>query len=394
MSNFDAIRPYHDHEVPTVVARLVANVELRDGIATFLFPQLYARAPGIARAVTGLLLRWRARELRSVHDVQMMMRRYIDVMIRSSVVELSSSGIEHVPNEPCLFVSNHRDIVLDTVFLNRVLHAHGLATCRMAVGDNLLTSDIAADIMRLNKSFVVERGATGARAIYRALSQTSSYIRYSLDEGESVWIAQREGRAKDGLDRTEPALLKMFGLAYKKQIDSLGEWLEQVNLIPVGITYELDPCDLAKAEEVFITATQGHYDKPSGADLEQMIASVTGNKGRVHIGFGPRILGRYDSAEALAGCLDASITGAFRVYPTHVHAARQLGVDDASAEVAEHTPTLDTFKQRVAQCDAQQRIHLLQQYANVVENKRHHGSAAVQADDVDNVVALKGANSP
>lgn len=373
MSDFDSIRPYDDHEVPGVVARLIANPELRDGIATFLFPRLNARSPRLAQSVTGWLLRWRARELRTVYDVQMMMRRYIDVMIRASVVELSSSGIEHVPNEPCLFVSNHRDIVLDTVFLNRVLHAHDLATCRMAVGDNLLSSQIAADVMRLNKSFVVERGATGARAIYRALSRTSSYIRYSLTEGESVWIAQREGRAKDGLDRTEPALLKMLGLAYKKQINSLEEWLEQVTVIPVGISYELDPCDLAKAEELHVTATQGHYDKPQGADLEQIIASVTGQKGRVHIGFGERLQGPFANADELAHAMDDRIVGAFRVFPTHAHAAKQLaGGGDYAADVAVDEPTLDLFLRRVADCGDALRAHLLQQYANVIENKLAH----------------------
>ncbi len=383
MSDFDAIRPYNDHEVPGVVARLVANPELRDGIATFLFPRLYARSPQFARSVTGWLLRWRARELRTVHDVQMMMRRYIDVMIRASVVELTSSGIENVPNAACLFVSNHRDIVLDTVFLNRVLHANELATCRMAVGDNLLSSELAADIMRLNKSFVVERRASGARAVYKALSRTSNYIRYSLDEGESVWIAQREGRAKDGLDRTEPALLKMFGLAYKKQVDTLGEWLERVNLIPVGISYELDPCDLAKAEELHVVATEGRYDKPSGADLEQIIASVTGQKGRVHIGFGARIRGDFDTPEALAATMDDAIVGAFRVFPTHAHAARQLaGGGNYTADVETHEPTLDLFKQRMAQCSDARRPHLLQQYANVIENKRAHmGDNGVALDE-------------
>lgn len=378
MQDFDSIRPYNDSEVASVVHRLVNDAALVDGISTFLFPKLYALSGGLTRWVTRLLLRRRSSQLQSVSDVQDMMRRYIDVMVRSSVSELSSSGLAHLPvGMPRLFVSNHRDIVLDTVFLNRVLYGAGEQTCRMAVGDNLLHTQSAADIMRLNKSFVVERNASGTKAIYRALMRTSSYIKQSLADGASVWIAQRAGRAKDGYDRTDPALLKMLALAYRKEVSSLGEWLEQVCLIPVSIAYELDPCDILKARELLLTEQQGSYEKPSGADLNDMVTSVRGAKGHVHIGFGERIRGDFDSADDLAQRLDQDIVGGLRTYPTHEYAAAVLATQDndlpgkalVSPASAADSPELALFQQRLSSCTPVLRKLVLQQYANLLLNK-------------------------
>ncbi len=376
VQDFDSIRPYSDSEVPAVVDRLVRDPALVDGIATFLFPKLYALSGGVATWVTRQLLRWRARQLNSVSDVQDMMRRYIDVMVRSSVTELSSSGLEHLPaSMPRLFVSNHRDIVLDTVFLNRVLYGAGEETCRMAVGDNLLHNPLAADIMRLNKSFVVERNASGTKAIYRALMRTSGYIKQSLAEGASVWIAQRAGRAKDGYDRTDPALLKMLALAYRKEVGSLGEWLEQICLIPVSIAYELDPCDLLKAQELLETEQQGSYEKPFGADLSHMIASVRGAKGHVHIGFGERVRGDFESAEDLAHRLDNDIVGGLKTYATHRYSLAALAegalAEDSNSpgESLEGAAELALFKERLQGCAPELQKIVLQQYANLLLNK-------------------------
>lgn len=380
VQDFDSIRPYNDSEVPTVVHRLVHDAQLVDGIAAFLFPRLYAVSAGFTRWLTRQLLRWRSRQLGSVSDVQDMMRRYIDVMVRSSVSELTASGLEHLPDGvPRLFISNHRDIVLDTVFLNRVLYGANEPTCRMAVGDNLLHSQSAADIMRLNKSFVVERNASGTKAVYRALMRTSAYIKESLAEGASVWIAQRAGRAKDGYDRTDPALLKMLALAYRKEVDSLESWLDKVCLIPVSIAYELDPCDIMKAQELLLTEQQGSYEKPLGADLSHMVTSVRGSKGHVHIGFGARIQGSFATAEDLAQRLDNDIVGGLKAYATHRFAASALAADDASdaqpgdlldTQTVDSTPELALFQQRLAGCTPQLQRLVLRQYANLLLNKR------------------------
>jgi hypothetical protein len=154
----------------------------------------------------------------------------------------------------------------------------------MAVGDNLLSSSLAADLMRLNKSFVVERSVAGARAQYQALSRTSRYMQQSLQQGISVWIAQRQGRAKDGFDRTDPALLKMLLLAYRDKTTAdlpMERMLQMAPAVPVSVSYELDPCGPSKAHELAVIDQQGVYEKSPQEDLNSMVKGLMGHKGRL-----------------------------------------------------------------------------------------------------------------
>jgi len=329
--NFESIRPYRDEEVPSVVSRLIKSVELRNGIASFLFPRLYNFSSVATLHLTGLYLRYKARQLKTVHDVQMLVRRFVDHMVQASVDELSWSGIDVLsPNQAYLFVSNHRDIALDSALLNRVLHEEGFPTCEIAVGDNLFGTPHADDLMRLNRGFLVERAAGGPKAVYASLLRTSSYIRTRIEGGTSVWIAQREGRAKDGFDRTEPALLKMLALAWRKSrtgsrtgaaeqvaISQLDELLNVVRIVPVAISYELDPCDLFKADELFGIATQGTFTKAEGADLSSIVAGMRGYKGRVHLHFDKPLTGSFETAEAMARSMDEAIVSNLKIYPSN-----------------------------------------------------------------------------
>ena len=229
MQNFDAIRPYRDDEVPGVIERLANDPALLRAAAAFFAPRLARWLPGLARFAARRVIQRRTAGLDSVHDVQLWLADHMARVVRDTTVELTIDGLDALePGVPYLFLSNHRDIVMDSALLNFRLHQAGHRTARVAVGDNLLTERYAADLMRLNKSFVIERSVTGTRAVYQAISRTSAYIRHSLEEGESVWIAQREGRAKDGYDRTEPALLKMLSLAYRKEVDGFGGLLERL----------------------------------------------------------------------------------------------------------------------------------------------------------------------
>jgi len=386
--NFESIRPYRDEEVPTVVRRLTANPALRDGLASFLFPRLYKSSAVATRLFTRALLAWQARSLNSVHDVQMLVGQFIDKMVAASVDELSFGGLTALnPDKPYLFVSNHRDIALDSAFLNRVLHGEGFPTCQIAVGDNLFGSSHghADDLMRLNRGFLVERSAVGAKASYAAMLRTSSYVRHSIAQGTSVWIAQRAGRAKDGFDRTEPALLKMLGLAFRKEFTRLDELLEVVQIVPVAISYELDPCDLLKAQELLLRSRETNFKKPAGSDLSSIVAGMRGYKGRVHLNFAPPLAGRYESAEDMAHAIDVAIVGGLKLYPTNVVARDRL-LEQASAgleqvtwpeqEVAselDHGRSTEYFQHRLDNADEALRPFLLLQYANLVRNQSELG---------------------
>ena len=280
MQDFDAIRPYRDDEVPTVVGRWRSDPRIIDSAARLVTPGLARMAPWIAHALTRVVIGWKSRGFQSIEDFQLFLSHYFAQLLKDTVSGFTVSGVDELdPEGAYLYISNHRDIVMDTGLVNYSVHKAGFDTPEAAVGDILFTDPLATDLMRLNKSFVIERSVEGKRAIYRALTRTSSYIRHTLESDHSVWIAQREGRAKDGFDRTEPALLKMLALAWRKDADTFGALLEKVALIPVSISYELDPCDRRKAHELAVIAREGRYKKAENEDLSSIIEEVSSHDG-------------------------------------------------------------------------------------------------------------------
>jgi 1-acyl-sn-glycerol-3-phosphate acyltransferase len=372
MQNFESIRPYRDDEVPVVIDRLVHDPDLLRAAAAFRAPRLSRWLPWLSRRIARRAIARRTAGLATVQDVQLFLSEYMARVIRDTIHAVGVDGLEHLtPGQPYLFLSNHRDIVMDSALLNYLIHHRGgHRTARMAVGDNLLSSPYAADLMRLNKSFVIERGLSGAKAMYQAVIRTSSYIRHSLEEGESVWIAQREGRAKDGFDRTDPALLKMLTLAYRKELDGIGALLERISLVPVSVTYELDPCDRRKAHELYRAEHCGGYTKQPGEDLASMVDGIIGYKGRVHLSLGAPVRGDFADPEALAHHLDRIIVGGMRVFPTHVAAARRLGVDCADSVYPPLARVSRAFEARLAECPPHELPYLLGNYGNLLRNRQ------------------------
>ena len=371
MEEFEAIRPYSDDEVPVVLARLAQDADLRRAVAPFLFPGTSRALPLLGRLLTARLVRRQASRLRTVAEVQTHLADYMENLIEKTILEFRASGLEHLAlGQPYLFISTHRDIIMDTGLVNFAMHRAGHATSRIAIGDNLLGKAWAADLMRLNKSFVIERSVTGAKAIYQSLQRTSAFIRTSLEASESVWIAQREGRAKDGLDRTDPALIKMLALAWRDEMTDLGDLCARIKVVPVAITYELDPCAPRKARELFIREAEGKYDKPEGEDLISIVEGMLGFKGRVHLHFGAPLAGPFDAPEALAEAIDREIVAGLKVFPTHVAAARLLSLPELPAEDAEDAKVEAAFATHVSACPEAQRPYLFQQYANLIRNKQ------------------------
>lgn len=378
MQNFESIRPYRDDEVAGVIHRLSHDPALLRAAAAFFAPRLSRWLPVLARTLASRTIRRRTAGLDSVGAVQMWLAEYMARVIDDTIHELTVEGLDRLPSDRAyLFLSNHRDIVMDSALLNYLLHQAGLRTARMAVGDNLLSERYAADLMRLNKSFVIERNVTGTKAMYQAVTRTSSYIRHSVEEGESVWIAQREGRAKDGFDRTDPALLKMLSLAYRKELDSFGALLDRVSLVPVSVSYELDPCDRRKAHELYVAEHDGRYVKGPGEDLASMVDGITGYKARVHFHVASPLTGDFADPEAMADALDHVIVGGMRVFPTHVTAARRMGVDCPDSRVDELPRALRALDARLEACPEAERPYLLRGYGNLVNNRVTLGLNAV-----------------
>ena len=190
---------------------------------------------------------------------------YMDKMILDTTTKLTHSGLENLAEDRgYLFISNHRDITMDPAFVNYILYHAGYETLQIAIGDNLLKNPFVTDLMRLNKSFIVKRSLKG-RELLKSLNLLSQYIHHCINNEHNVWIAQREGRAKDGIDKTDPTLLKMLAMGNREL--SLGNSLKELRIVPVAISYEYDACDELKAEELYTLEQTGSFMKTDRSDI-------------------------------------------------------------------------------------------------------------------------------
>ncbi len=321
---FDDIRPYRDDEVPQVMARLMDDPELADTLLGIRHPVLSRYLRGWLRPLIRRRLHRAFDSIRTVRDLQMLIGEHMETMLEKSGTAVSYSGLEGLDDDRTyLFMSNHRDIAMDPAFVNLALHRHGRDTVRIAIGDNLLSKPFSSDLMRLNKSFIVKRSLSNRREKLEALKKLSRYIRRSLlVDRACVWIAQREGRAKDGLDRTEKALVKMLALGKERQ-QSFREAIDELAIVPVSISYMYDPCDLDKARELHQRRTAGAYEKTAYEDLVSIYKGIVGYKGAVHLHFG-RVIEGLDDDEAVAEAVDREIVANYHLHPTNLVAWERL----------------------------------------------------------------------
>ncbi|MDX3775737.1 1-acyl-sn-glycerol-3-phosphate acyltransferase [Chromatiaceae bacterium AAb-1] len=329
---FSDIRPYHDDEVPAAIQRLISDRDFIHAILHYRFPHASGPLGWLLSPVIKFWLKRKFSRINTVADVQLQVADFMDRMIETSTTEVTYSGAEYLKlDQPYLFISNHRDIAMDPALVNLCLHRRGMDTVRIAIGDNLLKKPCATELMRLNKSFIVKRSAKGPRELMKSLAQLSAYIRHSLDEKQSIWIAQREGRAKDGNDQTEPAILKMCYMEGKKRQQTFAEYIRTLNIVPVCISYENDPCDSDKVNELWQKQRHGQYQKGEFEDIDSIVKGIVGFKGRVHVAFGQPLTGDYQDADELAAAIDQSIWQLYRLYPVNYVAA---GVDYPSLDAA------------------------------------------------------------
>ena len=377
MVDFESIRPYRDDEVAAVLDRLLADPAFLQTLLRFRFPRLAGPLGWLLKPVIAHRLRREVAGINSVDALQGKLEPYVDRVIERASDGISYSGLEQLQSgRPYLYIANHRDIVMDPAFVNYALYHAGQPTPRIAIGDNLLQKPFVGDLMRLNKSFIVQRSVSGRREKLAAYQLLSAYINHSIrNEQQSVWIAQAEGRAKDGDDRTDSAILKMFHMANKEQ--PFEQALAELHLIPVSISYEYDPCDLAKARELRIRAETGDYQKAEGEDDLSIAQGITGHKGRVHVSFGSEISQPSADAKQLALAVDAQILANYRLFPVHYLAYAQWAERDSSLAVpraedlfsaAELTTAQQQWQQRLHACPAEDRPYLIGQYARPVAN--------------------------
>lgn len=377
MDKYSDIRPYNDLEVAEVLQRLLYNPELLDTIAKLRLPRIQRKAPALVRPLVRWVLKRQLRGVRTVRQFQAVVKNYMDEMIETTTDSFTVSGLDHLDlGRPWLLISNHRDIALDPAFVNYALYHNGGDTVRIAIGDNLLAKPFAADLMRLNKSFIVKRSTKGPRQMLAAYKNLSAYIRYSLtEENETVWLAQREGRAKNGIDVTEPAIIKMLCMSQRKGEEEFGPFIQSLGIVPVAISYEWDPCDGAKARELSLRESEGAYLKAEFEDLLSIGLGIRGQKGKVHVHFGKPLTADFTTPAEVAAAIDQQIVEDYRLQPSNIWAyEQQCGNDDwrrlPNAVLTElgdlSEASRQAFEQRMAAIPADFRQKAVAIYANAV----------------------------
>ena len=368
MNKFDSIRPYNDNEVNDVLSQLSSNRRfLKMLFATGKFNQI--RYFPFSRKLLSLVLKNRIKNINDVNSYQNLFEGIVSGIVQESINKFSIEGIKNLDSEKgYLYISNHRDITLDSALLNLTLHQNNLKTTYNAVGNNLLSEKWASDLMRLNKSFIIDRSDKSKRDIYKSLNLASEFIFNAIkNKNESVWIAQKQGRSKDGNDYTDPSVIKMIHLNSRKKIP-VDQYLNSLNVVPVSISYEKDPNDLLKAKELYLTDLNQKYTKDRKEDMESISDGITGDKGDVHLSIGKIINFESDSYDDCSNQITKTIKDSYKLHPTNYAAAIIQGKDNPnnSNDLDKIDDAIQYLENRIKLLPEDMQSYLLNQYSNPV----------------------------
>ena len=364
--NFDSISPYKDEEVSNVIKSLTYDKRFHDLISAQIYPSIFKIIPGLSSFLFRKTFIKSFGNSKSIKQFQNNLAPFVEEMIKRTTDGFSYSGSKNLSSRPTLYISNHRDIALDSLFLNFVRFVEGQKTVRIAIGDNLLDSGFFEKLMRLNKSFVVHRNIKGVKETLTKLANLSRFINHSLIvDQESIWIAQSQGRAIDGHDFTDPAVLKMLYLSSRKSLE-INEWVKQVNLTPVSISYEYDPLDIIKAigweglEEL-------SYEESNQRDLGELVKGIKEPKGRVHLHIGKNISEKVKNMEDLAKIIDQEIISNYKLWPSNYISAYALGCIDSKDNFEGRE---NFFLQRFKTLDPEIKKKALEMYSAPFQNQK------------------------
>lgn len=365
MEQYKSLYPPEGEELAALIERLTTN-EYFPAPALNLFPE---QSVDDTRR---LML-----SCQNVDEFQAkVMSRVCKFVVERTSQGFSYSGQDILGQRPYLFVSNHRDITCDAILLEYIHILSHQPTTHVVIGSNLFEMDLMAMLARLNKMFAIGRGGN-PREYYRSLMQMSGFLRHLITEKhESAWIAQRNGRTKDGIDRTDPALIKMFAASGDRS--NPAKALAEMNIVPVSISYEWEPCGVAKARETALKM-QGPYTKQPGEDTQSIIDGVIKNKGRIHFTLGqPLSPSELESAQGnfdeIARIMDRHIAKGYRLWPNNYIAHELLtGTPNSNYTHAERQVFEKYIDEACAKHDIPHfRETLLQIYAGAImsgENK-------------------------
>lgn len=371
--NFEDIRPYYDNEARGVMRRLQHD-PLFMKLVNHLWPTM-TQEEAFAKAdkVTSNM----AFQLEFMHQA-------IRVIVSRSSTGLTCDGFENVdPKKAYLYIANHRDILLDSAILQILLVEHGFETSEITFGNNLMQGDFITDFGKLNRMFTVLREGN-SRELYEISQKLSAYIRHTIvDKNVSVWIAQRNGRTKDGNDMTQTGLIKMLNMSGGKNFT---ESIRQLNIVPLSISYEYEPCDDLKVQELYLSSLHSKYVKAPGEDLNSILTGILQPKGRIHMSVGKpihaeleeieKISNENDKIKHLVNCIDEQLYTNYKVWPVNYIAcdiANESSEFNVHYTEKEKNDFIHYIKQKISKLKGEEQSLFnlfINMYANPVKAKK------------------------
>jgi hypothetical protein len=368
LPEFEDIRPFNDNEINAALNRLTSYPQFKS-VLKFLYPEAEH-----SKIITLL------NNIHTAADLQSkFMRKLVFDVVEKTSTGFSVSGIENLsPDIPYLFIANHRDIILDSAILQAVLNKNNFPTTEITFGSNLMSFPLIVDFGKANRMFKVNRGGS-PREILTNSKILSAYIRHTITEKKaSVWIAQRNGRTKDGDDKTEIALLKMLNMSGSK---SINENYNELNIVPVTISYEIEPCCTEKVNEMYISSFK-KYEKKPGEDISSILKGLTQNKGKIHLTFGKvlnnknlELQNAIENAKELCLQIDNIIYKNFNLWPVNYIAFDLINENDEHSDKYSNKEKLEfiEYKNKVISEIDGDKVEIekifLSLYANPVVNR-------------------------
>jgi len=371
MNKFDAIRFFDDSEINEGILKVIDHPMMK-GLMNFCFP-------GVDDEI------WKE-QLRNTHSIQEFQCNFIyhgvQQVLEKSSEGLTTSGFEKLePNTAYLFISNHRDIVLDTTLLNACLYEHGMIMTSSAIGDNLVHKPFLKILAKLNRNFLVQRGLSPREMLVSSKLLAEYMAQMLLHDNRSVWIAQREGRTKDGNDETNPGVLKMIAMGSDEE--NVMDYFKKIKIVPVSVSYEYDPTDALKMPQLLAEANNEIYKKEKNEDFMTLLSGIIGQKKRIHIHVGDVLDTEIDDiiknvdttnkqVQALAQVIDDSVLSNYHLWTTNFIAYDIVNNSDRFAHLYTENEKMLFERRLELRIDHEHPVAkqgFLDMYANPVVNK-------------------------
>ena len=315
-SKYSDIQPYFGTEFEEAKKRLMAKKEFIGAFAYMLSGGDFSAVAPMVNAIESALP-----DVHSYDDFQHKVTAgyFIPTIVSNSMTDFTVSGGDKLSREKgYLFISNHRDIILDCTLLDYALKKKNLPLCEMAVGDNLMVNQLIEDLFRMNGGIIIKRNLPMREKYLESIRISEYFVETVSEENKSIWVAQKSGRSKDGIDKTQPAIIKMLYLSKKKEGCSFSQLMKKCNIVPVAISYQYDPNDINKGrEEITKEHNDGKYEKKKFEDLISMVKGLRCQKGHVHVAIGEPLDGEYNTPEEVAEAIDRQIHSNYRLFDTN-----------------------------------------------------------------------------